>query len=325
MQPAELYPALAGLLAQVEGEIHGVWSSAPGFVGAAAQKVLSGRGKRLRPVVALLAAECAGAAGRRSVALAAAVEIIHTASLVHDDVVDEALSRRGRRSAKALWGNKVSILLGDYLVARAFGILAEEDRGRLAPQMAEVAQRMCEGQILEVRSAGRLLPERRYTDIVRAKTGALFGWCGEAGVTTADGSPELAQALRHFGEEFGLAFQFADDILDLMGTNGRSGKPQGRDLAERKCTLPLIVAAHRGGGLRAQLGELLAAGPVSRRRLHAAREAVVAANALEPCWARVNDSLARARAALTAAPAGEAKAALFALAGEHFPLPLMSA
>jgi geranylgeranyl pyrophosphate synthase len=324
MQPAELYPALTGLLAQVENEIHGVWSSEPGFIGAAAKKVLSGRGKRLRPVVALLAAECAGAAGPRSVALAAAVEIIHTASLVHDDVVDEALSRRGRRSAKALWGNKVSILLGDYLVARAFGILAEEDRGRLAPQMAAVAQRMCEGQILEVRSAGRLLTEVRYTDIIRAKTGALFGWCGEAGVTTAGGPPDLAQAMRRFGEEFGLAFQFADDILDLMGTNGRSGKPQGRDLAERKCTLPLIIAAHYNGGLRAVLGELLAAGPVSRRRLHTARDAVVSANALEPCWARVSDSLARARAALDVVPASEAKSALLALAGEHFPLPLMS-
>ncbi len=325
MQPADLYPALAGLLAQVEDEIHGVWASAPGFIGAAAQKVLSGRGKRLRPAVALLAAECAGGAGPRAVALAAAVEIIHTASLVHDDVVDEALSRRGRRSAKALWGNKVSILLGDYLVARAFGILADEDRGRLAPQMAEVAQRMCEGQILEVRSTGRLLTEDRYTEIVRAKTGALFGWCGEAGVTTADGSPELAQAMRRFGEEFGLAFQFADDILDLTGTNGRSGKPQGRDLAERKSTLPLILAAHYDGGLRVLLAELLAAGPASRRRLHTAREAVVSANALEPCWARVNGSLAQARAALDAVPASAAKDALLALAGEHFPLPLMRA
>ena len=134
-------------------------------------------------------------------------------------------------------------MLGDYLVARAFRTLREQDQGVLAPIMSEVAQRMCEGQILEIRHIGRLMSERDYLAIVRAKTGALFGLAGRTGLITADGPPELQAVFQQFGEEFGLAFQLADDILDLVGTNGRSGKPQGRDLAERKSTLPVILLA----------------------------------------------------------------------------------
>jgi len=323
VQYAELCPPLPDLMLRVESEIQQLWESERGFLGVATRRVLSGRGKRLRPALVLLAAECAGGACDSTVNFAAVAEIVHTASLVHDDVVDGALSRRGRRSAKADWGNKVSVLLGDYLIARSFHMLSHRDRERLAPALAEVAQRMCEGQILELRLTGRIISEAQYLDIVRAKTGALVGLCGEAGVITADGSPETASALQRYGEEFGLAFQIADDILDLVGSNGRSGKPQGRDLAERKTTLPLILAAKSARRIRTQLGAVLAADAVTADSLRLARELVDSTRSLGQSWSRVHESLARARAALGPVPECEAKRALLALAGDRFPLPVM--
>ena len=219
------------------------------------RRTLSGRGKRLRPLLALLAAECAGRATDRTVRFAAVAKVVHTASLVHDDVVDGALSRRGRRSAKAAWGNKVSVLLGDYLIARAFISLAEHGGEDLALELAQVARHMCDGQILEMRLAGRLISEESYLRIARAKTGALFGLCAKTGALTGGGSEEMARSLQTYGESFGLAFQISDDILDLVGTNGRSGKAQGKDLAERKLTLPLLLAA-RERGVRMELQAL---------------------------------------------------------------------
>jgi len=324
VQHVELYGALPGLMSRVESKIQELWESERGFLSLAVRKVLSGRGKRLRPAVTLLAAECAGGAGDSTVTFAAVVEIVHTASLIHDDVVDGALSRRGRRSAKADWGNKTSVLLGDYLIARAFTILSHQDRNRLAPALAEMAGRMCDGQIREMRLLGRMISENQYLGIVRAKTGALFGLCGKAGVITAGGPPEMAEALQRYGEEFGFAFQIADDILDLVGSNGRSGKPQGRDLAERKTTLPLILAAKRGRQVRTQLDALLGADEVTAESVRFARELVESTRALAQSWSRVHESLARARAALETVPESEAKRALLAMAGDRFPLPVMS-
>ena len=238
MRLAELYPALDGLLARVERGIEQVWTGERGFLGTAAQRALSGRGKRLRPSILLLAAECAGGATETSLALASVVEVLHTASLVHDDVVDEAVSRRGRRSANAMYGNKVSVLLGDYLIARALNLIPPGESEWLSPLVAEVAAAMCAGQVKEVRAAGAPLTEEEYVEIVKGKTASLFALCGRIGARSAGGPPEVVESLARFGESFGVAFQFADDILDLVGTNGRSGKPEGRDLAQRKFTSP---------------------------------------------------------------------------------------
>jgi geranylgeranyl pyrophosphate synthase len=182
---------------------------------------------------------------------------------------------------------------------------------------------MCEGQILEMRRIGRLLAESDYLTIVQAKTGALFGLAAYAGAVTADGPTELQAALRRYGEAFGLAFQLADDILDLVGTNGRSGKPQGRDLAERKSTLPLILVAQRGRQLRDQLVALLTAPRLTPAALRQAQSLVRDTRALEQAWSRVDDALTEARAALLPVPDGAAKRALLALANDRFPLPVM--
>lgn len=319
----EFYAPLAELLGSVEAEIARLWETESGFLNLAVRRTLSGRGKRLRPVLTLLTAECVGGATARTRRFAAVAEVVHAASLVHDDVVDGALSRRGRRSAKAAWGNKISVLLGDYLIARAFIRLEEEDAEQLALELAKVARQMCDGQILELRLTGRLISEEQYFRIVRAKTASLFGLCGKAGVVTAGGPAELAAAFQEFGEHFGLAFQIADDILDLVGSNGRSGKSQGRDLAERKMTLPLILAARAEPDVRARIRTLLSAAKAGAGGLRLAQQFVRSTRALEQSWEAVHGSLARARASLAAAPDSEAKQALLSLAGAHFPLPVM--
>jgi len=324
MNPSAAYPRLSELLAEVEASIARVWEGNRGFLAQASRRALSGRGKRLRPAVLLLAAECAGGATEGSIRLAAVAEIVHSASLVHDDVVDDSTSRRGRRSAKALWGNKVSVLLGDYLVAKAFDLLPAEERPRLVEEMAGVAKRMCEGQVRELRRAGRLASESEYLEVVRAKTGALFRFCARMGAETGGGSAEVVETLARFGEHFGIAFQLADDILDLAGCNGKSGKPEARDLGERKLTLPLILAASAGG--RRVRGELM--GLVQRDRIGAAevrraREIAEATHAVDEAWRRVHKWLASAREQLAPLPDSRARQALLLMAGERFPMPVM--
>ncbi len=324
MDPSALHPRLSELLAEVEASIARVWEGNRGLLAQASRRVLSGRGKRLRPAVLLLAAECAGGATERSINLAAVVEIVHNASLIHDDIVDDSSSRRGRRSAKAVWGNKVSVLLGDHLLAKGFSLLPEADRARLVEEMARVAMRMCEGQVKELRRAGRPVSEREYLEMVKAKTGALFRFCARVGAETGGGSAELAQTLAEFGERFGVAFQLADDILDLVGCNGRSGKPEARDLSEGKFTLPLILAASQGGReVRSELTRLAQKERISVAELRRAREIVHATRAVDRAWQRVHEWLAAARERLEPVPPGPAKQALLLMAGERFPLPLM--
>ncbi len=333
MQLSELYPALGGMLVQVETGIEQVWREEPvsgpsgnqGFLRRAAQRALSGRGKRLRPSILLLAAECAGGATDTSLALASVVEIFHTASLVHDDVVDEASSRRGRRSANAMWGNKVSVLLGDYLIARALDFIPPGETEWLTPMVAQVAAKMCAGQVQEVRAAGTPLTESEYIAIVKAKTGSLFRMCGQVGATTAGGAPGTVAGLAGFAESFGVAFQYADDILDLVGSNGKSGKPECRDLAERKFTLPLIVAAELGGrSMRTRLHRILAKTAIGQNDVITARELVESVGAIEPAWGRVAGWLDAAQRELDTVPDSEAKQALVASCGELFPMPVMA-
>ncbi len=326
MRLVEVYPELAGLLERTETAISQVSGEGDGFLSAAVRRALVGRGKRLRPSVLVLSSECAGGATDTTVSLAAVVELVHAASLVHDDVVDEAARRRGRRSANALWGNKVSVLLGDYLIARALELLPRGARERFVPALARVAARMCLGQIAELRSAGRPLSEREYAEIARSKTGCLFGFCGQAGVQTAGGDPSLAMALAEFGERFGVAFQFADDILDLVGTGGQSGKPEGRDVSEGKFTLPLILAVEAGRtDVSERLQAIVSKRPRSETDILLVRELVESVGAVEAAWDRTRAWLDSAREQLDCIPDSPARSALAAACGELFPMPVMAA
>jgi octaprenyl-diphosphate synthase len=198
------------------------------------------RGKRLRPGLLLLAAKACGAVAPAHHVLAAAVEMIHTATLVHDDVLDEAALRRRLPTVNAGWGNKTSILLGDMLFAHAFHLTSTVD-GRACGIIGAATNRVCAGELRQVCAIDNLdLTEADYFAIIEGKTAALTECCCRLGALYAGASEEIAERLANFGLGLGLAFQIADDLLDLVGDERIAGKTLGTDLAQRKLTLPLI-------------------------------------------------------------------------------------
>jgi octaprenyl-diphosphate synthase len=203
------------------------------------------RGKRLRPALLLLTARACGQVTPAHHTLAAAMEMIHTATLVHDDVLDEAELRRHAPTFNAGWGNKLSILLGDMLFTHAFHLTSTVDV-RACRITGEVTNRVCAGELRQVTERGNLeLTEADYFAIIDGKTAALTECCGRLGALYAGASEEVAAKLANYGHALGLAFQIADDVLDLVGNPDTAGKTLGTDLAQQKLTLPVIHCLHR--------------------------------------------------------------------------------
>ena len=200
-------------------------------------------GKRLRPMLTLAAARMCGYQGAHHVKLAATVEFIHTATLLHDDVVDESERRRGRPTANLLWDNKSSVLVGDYLFARSFQLMVETESLRVMDILANASAVIAEGEVLQLTAAQDLATtEAIYLQVVRGKTAALFAAAMEVGGVVAAAPEPQVQALRAYGDALGIAFQIVDDLLDYGGTDAAIGKNTGDDFRERKLTLPLIKA-----------------------------------------------------------------------------------
>lgn len=200
-------------------------------------------GKRLRPMLTLAAARLCGYQGDHHVRLAATVEFIHTATLLHDDVVDESERRRGRPTANLLWDNKSSVLVGDYLFARSFQLMVETGSLRVLDILANASAVIAEGEVLQLTAAQDITTtEAIYLQVVRGKTAALFAAATEVGGVIAAATEEQVQALRHYGDALGIAFQIVDDLLDYGGTDATIGKNTGDDFRERKLTLPVIKA-----------------------------------------------------------------------------------
>jgi octaprenyl-diphosphate synthase len=200
-------------------------------------------GKRLRPMLTLAAARLCGYGGPYHVHLAATVEFIHTATLLHDDVVDESERRRGRPTANLLWDNKSSVLVGDYLFARAFQLMVEPGNLRVLDILANASATIAEGEVLQLTAAQDLATtEEIYLKVVRGKTAALFSAATESGAEIAGASKDAVQALFTYGDALGIAFQIVDDLLDYGGSAAAIGKNTGDDFRERKLTLPVIKA-----------------------------------------------------------------------------------
>ena len=200
-------------------------------------------GKRLRPMLTLAAADLCGYSGDNDEKLAATVEFIHTATLLHDDVVDESSQRRGRATANLLWDNKSSILVGDYLFARSFQLMVETGSLRVLDILANASATIAEGEVLQLTAARDLATtEEIYLQVVRGKTAALFAAAGQVGAMAAGATGEQAEAMRVYGDALGIAFQIADDLLDYGGKTAAIGKNTGDDFRERKLTLPVIRA-----------------------------------------------------------------------------------
>ena len=200
-------------------------------------------GKRLRPLLTLAAARMLGYAGEDHVKLAATVEFIHTATLLHDDVVDESQRRRGRPTANLLWDNKSSVLVGDYLFARSFQLMVETGSLRVLDILANASATIAEGEVLQLTAAQDLATDEAvYLQVIRGKTAALFAAATESGGVIAGADEGEIKALHDYGDALGIAFQIVDDMLDYGGSDAVIGKNTGDDFRERKLTLPLIKA-----------------------------------------------------------------------------------
>jgi len=204
-------------------------------------QVVRAGGKRLRPLLVLLSCAAAGGDPARAITMATGVEVVHLASLMHDDVIDEARERRGRPAARQRWGNRASILVGDLLIAQAFRRLSDESGRAALGVIAEAVVQMCQSELTQ-RGEGRPFPdEAAYFASIQGKTAALMAAACEIGATAA-GNTAAAQPLREFGANLGLAFQITDDLLDLYGEPAKLGKPVRQDLLRRQWTLPVIAA-----------------------------------------------------------------------------------
>lgn len=209
--------------------------------------IVAGGGKRLRPILTLAAAQLCGYRGDRQKPLAACVEFIHTATLLHDDVVDESDLRRGRASANAVFGNKASVLVGDFLFARAFQVMVEDGSLDVLRILSNASAVISEGEVLQLTTTNDTeTSEEAYLEVIRAKTAELFAAACRIGAVVADRPHAEEEALRAYGLNLGIAFQLVDDVLDYSAAQARLGKTIGDDFREGKITLPVVLAFRRG-------------------------------------------------------------------------------
>jgi octaprenyl-diphosphate synthase len=217
------------------------------LIGELASHIIAAGGKRLRPMLTLAASRLCGYQGTRHHKLAACVEFIHTATLLHDDVVDESALRRGAASANALYGNKASVLVGDFLFSRAFQLMVEDGSLRVLAILSGASAIIAEGEVHQLMTANDLdTSETAYLEVIGAKTAALFAAAARIGAVVAERSDAEEQALADFGFNLGMAFQLVDDALDYAAAQAELGKTVGDDFREGKLTLPVILAFSRG-------------------------------------------------------------------------------
>ncbi|QDQ26628.1 octaprenyl diphosphate synthase [Chitinimonas arctica] len=279
-----------------------------------AEYIVSSGGKRLRPALTLLSAGALGYRGRHHQELAAVVEFIHTATLLHDDVVDESSLRRGRDTANALFGNAASVLVGDFLYSRAFQMMVDVNDMRIMQVVADATNVIAEGEVLQLMNIGDAeLDENAYLKVIRYKTAKLFEAAARLGALLTASDQATETALASYGMHLGTAFQIVDDVLDYSGDAGEIGKSLGDDLAEGKCTLPLIHAMQLGTAEQAEV--------VRQAIVHAQREnfqavlaAVQASGALAATMAVARTEAQLATDAIAALPDNPHSQALRALA-----------
>jgi octaprenyl-diphosphate synthase len=283
---------------------------------ALAEHLIAAGGKRLRPLLTVAAARLAGSDNDACLKLAAAVEFIHTATLLHDDVVDGSQLRRGKVAAHLIWGAAQSVLVGDFLFARAFELMVETNSMKALEILAKASRVIAEGEVLQLtRSHDLNLSQALYLEIIGAKTAELFAAASEAGGVSAGVSAEKSDALRAYGMNLGLAFQLADDALDYGGTTEALGKNAGDDFREGKATLPLLLAIARSGPREAEFWERA----IGRREqteadFRRARELIVGTGALEATLDLAGGYADKAKAALAGFPANDWRSSLESLA-----------
>lgn len=247
MKPAEAYPIIADDLAAVDRVIRQRLSSEVPLINTVADYIIAAGGKRMRPSLLALTARALGYTGSNHYLLGAVIEFIHTATLLHDDVVDDSDLRRGRTTANQSFGNPTAVLVGDFLYSRAFQMMVEAGNMPIMQVLANATNTIAEGEVLQLMNINDPnVDEARYLQVIRFKTAKLFEAAGEVGAILAGSSPETQAAMAAYGRHLGTAFQLVDDALDYAGDSAELGKTVGDDLREGKATLPLIYLLDKG-------------------------------------------------------------------------------
>ncbi len=312
--------SLASIRAPVESELdafrryfRGSMRSRVGLLDKITRYVLRQKGKEIRPVLVLLSAQLCGGVTERSYRAAALVELLHTATLVHDDVVDDAERRRGLFSINALWKNKVAVLLGDFLLSRGLLLALDHKDYDLLHTVSDAVRRMSEGELLQIEKSRHLdIDEETYFRIISDKTASLISACTTCGAVSATDDADEIVALREIGEKLGLAFQIRDDLFDFGDVD--VGKPLGIDLQEKKMTLPLIVALRDADAdERKRVLKIVKKSKKSRDDIRIVGEFVRRMGGLAYARAQMQTLAAEAADALAAFPATEARDALLDL------------
>ena len=282
------------------------------LVSQLAGHIVAAGGKRLRPMITLASARMCGYGGERHVGLAACVELIHTATLLHDDVVDESGLRRGTATANALWGNQASVLVGDFLFSRSFELMVADASLDVLAILSEASSVIAEGEVLQLMTANDIdTGEEDYLDVIRAKTAKLFAAAAEIGGVVAERPAAEREALRNFGHNLGMAFQLVDDVLDYSAHQATLGKTVGDDFREGKITLPIVYAVRAADEDGKAFWHRTLEDQIQKKGdLKRAIDLLESAGALRATLEQARGYAAKAREALAEFPQGEARQAL---------------
>lgn len=315
----EIRRPIEGLLREFDSFVGEQFTADGEFLSEMLNHALSSRGKGIRPILVLLSALLHAGdenrVGRRSHIAALLVEMIHTASLIHDDVIDEADERRGRPSANALWQSRNAVLLGDFILARNLSIGLESGQFDLVIHITRAMTTLCEGEVLQSESVRKQITSReRYFDVIRRKTAALLAVSASAGALSVGAATEEAERMHRIGEALGMAFQIQDDILDYRG-EAKTGKPKNNDLREGKITLPLLhVLEHASEERRAELLKRLAACHSNEQEVNYLQTVVETCGGLEEARRVMEEYIEEALHLLSRYPASPARTSLEQLA-----------
>lgn len=310
----DLYAPIAAELTDAERIFQEELKSRFPFVQHLVDHCADFHGKRLRPALVLLSGRACGRLTPAHAVLAAVVEMIHTATLVHDDILDEAMVRRHAATVNAEWGNETAVLLGDYLFTHAFHLAASLDSTRACRWIGQATNRVCEGEMQQVHHRGNLeLDEASYFEIIEGKTAELTAVSCRLGASYAGAPESTVAALDRYGRELGIAFQIADDVLDLWGEERVTGKSLGTDLEKQKLTLPVIYLLRDvEPGLGAEVRRLLSEARADHRRL--LRPHLESTGAIDRAWQRAKHHVKQALDALDVLPESDARSVLRILA-----------
>ncbi len=316
MNLAEITDPVLGHLEKFNSYFKGLLQTNVSLLTLILKYVTSKKGKQLRPVLVFLSAQASGAINQRTYVGAALVELLHTATLIHDDVVDEASERRGLASINSKWNNKIAVLIGDFLLSKGLITAIDSNEHAFLGVTTKAVKRMSEGELLSIdKSRSVNIEEETYYKIIADKTASLLSTCCEIGAMSTSSNPDYHEAMRDYGEAIGMAFQIRDDIFDYTSRSTLIGKPVGNDLKEKKVTLPLIYALNNSSAKeKAAIVKLIKRGKLKKVELNTIIDFVKDKNGIEYSEKKALSYVTHAKNCLGVFPESPAKASLLKFA-----------